>query len=213
MQNKFWKTLDTNGCIFDFLSLSMLWKGAPPRRINRLGAREAYKHKAGGIVYATGPDPFGNCMPLPTCCWSPSVSTQPQVLSTYFIYSFYMPFVWDCFLSHCCLSSCNLLLNEILKPLWWVRIPERRKQSHRNTLIWIVVEDKVVHLFSSQVPRKISLERRRRRNVNQIKEGTIEWVWEFSFFRCLSSLLFHFAGPKASRYKINCSSWFVIKRS
>ena len=44
-------------CITDFFS-----RGAPS---NWLGAREAHQLRVGGIVRATGPDPFGNCMPLP----------------------------------------------------------------------------------------------------------------------------------------------------
>ena len=36
-----------------------------------LDAREARQHRVGGIVRATGPDPFGNGMPLPTYPWGP----------------------------------------------------------------------------------------------------------------------------------------------
>ena len=43
---------------------------------NRLGVMEAHQHMVGGIVRATGPDPFGNGMPLPTYPWGPCVGPQ-----------------------------------------------------------------------------------------------------------------------------------------
>ena len=39
--------------------------GAPPSWFDLLGAGEAHQLGVGGIVRATGPDPFGNCMLLP----------------------------------------------------------------------------------------------------------------------------------------------------
>ena len=41
-------------------------RGRCPGSRNRLGTREAHQRLVGGIVRATGPDPFGNGMPLPT---------------------------------------------------------------------------------------------------------------------------------------------------
>ena len=51
-------------------------RGRRPSRFNRLGAREAHQHLVGGIVRATGPDPFGNGMPLPTYHWGHCVGSQ-----------------------------------------------------------------------------------------------------------------------------------------
>ena len=46
----------------------------------QLGAREAHQLLVGGIVHATGPDPFGNCMPLPR----PLLRTLCELLVTSF---------------------------------------------------------------------------------------------------------------------------------
>ena len=39
--------------------------GARPSWLDQPNAREAHQLRVGGIVHSTGPDPFGNCMPLP----------------------------------------------------------------------------------------------------------------------------------------------------
>ena len=81
---------------------------APPGQQSRLGAREAHQHLVGGIVRATGPDPFGNGMPLPTYPWGPCVGPQWQVSVSPDLISNNGTslVVWLC-LSHC-LQSCLL---------------------------------------------------------------------------------------------------------
>ena len=61
------------------LFLSFFGRGRPPSWFDQLDAREAHQLKVSGIVPATGPDPFGNCMPPPRL--SLRALCEPQVIS------------------------------------------------------------------------------------------------------------------------------------
>ena len=81
--------------------------GGAAQLVTRPGAREAHQLWVGGIVRATGPDPFGNCMALPRQL--PVALCEPSVTS--FVLAkdnFGRGFVVSLCLNHCLLSIVSL---------------------------------------------------------------------------------------------------------
>ena len=83
-------------------SASFLLGGAA-QQCYQLGAREAHQLLVGGIAHATGPDPFGNCTPLPR----PLLRALCELSVTSFALvkdNFGIGFVVLLYLIHCLLS-------------------------------------------------------------------------------------------------------------